>query len=174
MGFVWRPPPRRHARFDCLPEGRCAQYVTLQTSILSYSLLHSPTTGFTGPFWRNVLIFAGVFTGLAVFSPSDMLRGASNDSDETPWLTRVIAHNAPSKETWQKVNERHLQQTEELARNAHLVQHAKQPTVHRFRYARCVTRILPPCHFPNMLVVYLLAVLIRCLPIDCPLEVQQT
>jgi len=102
-----------------------------------------PKEGFTGPFWRNVLISAGVFTGLAVFSPSDMLRGASSDSEETPWLTRVIAHNAPSKETWQKVNERHLQQTEELARNAHLVQHAKQPTVHRFRYASGFDQVSP-------------------------------
>ncbi|KLO18395.1 hypothetical protein SCHPADRAFT_845163 [Schizopora paradoxa] len=93
-----------------------------------------PKEGFTGPFWRNILIIAGVCTGVALFAPSDLLPGASSDAEDAPWLTRVIAHNAPSKETWQKLNERHLQQTEQHAQNTHLVQNAKPSLVHRFRY----------------------------------------
>ena len=101
------------------------------------SLLYG-LAGFTGPFWRNLLIFAGVCTGVAMFAPSDLLPGASNDAEDAPWLTRVIAHNAPSKDTWQKLNERHLQQTEQLAQNAHVIQNAKPSAVHRFRYTGCV------------------------------------
>jgi len=89
------------------------------------------------------LVFSGVFTALAVFSPFDMLPGASKDDEEAPWLTRVIAHNAPSRETWQKLNERHLQQTEQLAQNTQLVQHAKQPTVLRYRYTNGFSQVSP-------------------------------
>lgn len=91
--------------------------------------------GFTGPFWRNLALFTVGFVSLVTFVPSDVLSGSAwKDIEDAPWLTRVLAYYAPSKENWTKANAKHVELAEERAEAQKLIQGAKLPIVMRYRY----------------------------------------
>lgn len=89
------------------------------------------TIGFSGPFWRNTVLFVAITTGVATLAPEGLL---SPSGDEAPWLTRVLSHYAPKAGLWARTNEAHLEREEEKAQYNHVVQTAKRPQVHRFKY----------------------------------------
>ncbi|TDL24212.1 hypothetical protein BD410DRAFT_767386 [Rickenella mellea] len=94
-----------------------------------------PKEGFTGPFWRNTTILAIIGFGAINFAPEGILKGAgTSGTEDPPWLTRVLAHYAPSLKTWERLNAKHLELTEEQANYNLFVQDAKRPVMHRFRY----------------------------------------
>ena len=69
-------------------------------------------------------------TAFVKFAPEDIISGKDG---EAPWLTRVLAHNAPTAEEWIRTNAQLLAQSEEIAQNTIIVQTAKQPVMMRYR-----------------------------------------
>ncbi|EJD03005.1 uncharacterized protein FOMMEDRAFT_108083 [Fomitiporia mediterranea MF3/22] len=84
---------------------------------------------FFTPFWRRTALITLGCIAYAKFAPEDFKAGktTADGEYEPPWLTRVLAHYAPSVKEWVKTNERHLAQTEERAQNTLVVQSAKLP-----------------------------------------------
>lgn len=88
--------------------------------------------GFATPFWRNILLLS-IGTVLAVkYAP---------EPSEDAYLTRWIAMYKPSPDLWLERNAMHTVGQREKASESQLVQDAKQPNVHRFRYPQCVMRL---------------------------------
>lgn len=86
-------------------------------------------SGFATPFWRNVLLIS-IGTVLAVkYAP---------EPGEDAYLTRWIAMYKPSTDTWLERNAAHTAQQKDKAAESQLIQDAKRPLVHRFRYPQCV------------------------------------
>ena len=74
--------------------------------------------------------------------------GRWKEIDDAPWLTRVLAYNAPSKEEWTKINERTVERAEQFSEGIRLQQGAKREAVMRYRYplyvptsSRCLVRV---------------------------------
>ncbi|KAL5523800.1 hypothetical protein ACEPAG_7973 [Sanghuangporus baumii] len=88
-----------------------------------------PKETFFTPFWRRTVLVTVGLIAYAKFAPEEYKAGKTlpNGEQETPWLTRVLAHYAPSIENWVKTNEQHLIQTEERAQNTLTQQSAKLP-----------------------------------------------
>ena len=65
------------------------------------------------------------------FAPEDLKTGKilPIGEHEAPWLTRVLAHYAPSIENWAKTNEEHLARTGEKAQHTITQQSAKLPVM---------------------------------------------
>ncbi|KAL5485187.1 hypothetical protein ACEPAI_7829 [Sanghuangporus weigelae] len=88
-----------------------------------------PKETFFTPFWRRTILVTIGLIAYAKFAPEEYKAGKTlpNGEHEMPWLTRVLAHYAPSVEYWVKTNEQHLLQTEERAQNTLTQQSAKLP-----------------------------------------------
>lgn len=66
-------------------------------------------------------------------SPAD--NPATNNSDETPYLTRYIQHNlTPAADLWKKRNEKHLELAIQAADDKLLFQEAEPAKIRRLRY----------------------------------------
>ena len=87
-----------------------------------------------GSAWRTTTVLAILAFGAANFAPSSLFSSHSADEEHQPWLTRVLAHYAPSAERTTEINLKTLGQTNQLAEETLLVRDAKKPAMRRFRY----------------------------------------
>lgn len=83
------------------------------------------TAGFSTPFWRNTLLVSLLAVSFYKWAPP---------RDEDAYLTRWIAHYSTSPDTWARLNEKHMLQSQEVTDNATVQAGATRPGIIRYRY----------------------------------------
>lgn len=77
------------------------------------------------PFWRNTFFFSVLVTGFYKFAPAP--------GDDT-FLTQYLAQFNTPKETWARINEKHVLDVTTASEQLLLQASAQRPKVHRYRY----------------------------------------
>jgi len=81
---------------------------------------------FYSPFWRNTAIFSLLGYGAFLF--------LSSEKNDQPFLTRYIARFTPSTAHWDTINDGNLIVAAVTAEENKLIQDARKPHIHRFKY----------------------------------------
>lgn len=84
-----------------------------------------PVGGFSTPFWRNTLLLSLLAVSFYKWAPP---------RDDDAYLTRWIAHYSTPSETWARLNEKHLLQSQQVTDNVTVQGRATRPGIIRYRY----------------------------------------
>ena len=95
------------------------------TYIASCSLLNVVITGFSGPFWRNTLIASLLLAAAYKYAP---------EPGDDVYLTRWIALYTTPRDLWTELATKHTAMSLDLSETKLLLNDARKPLVHRYRY----------------------------------------
>jgi len=93
-----------------------------------------PVEGFGNAFWRNVLLLS--LAGVATYKYAPR-------ADDNLYLTRWIKMYTNSPDHWLELNAKHTAQQMEVSHTGMLLNDAKRPAVHRFRYPQSMIQRSP-------------------------------
>ncbi|KAF8135519.1 hypothetical protein EV363DRAFT_1550860 [Boletus edulis] len=95
---------------------------------------YSPEGGFSTPFWRNALLLSLLAVSFYKWAPP---RG------DDAYLTRWIAHYSTPRETWARLNEKHMLQSQQVTDNVAVQGRATRPAIIRHRYPQSLEQASP-------------------------------
>ncbi|KAG9316515.1 hypothetical protein JVU11DRAFT_2565 [Chiua virens] len=90
---------------------------------------YSPEAGFFTPFWRNTVLLSLLAVSFYKWAPP---------RDDDAYLTRWIAHYSTPADTWARLNEKHMLQSQQVTDNAAVQSKATRPGIIRYRYPQVV------------------------------------
>ncbi|KAI9569561.1 hypothetical protein HD554DRAFT_2019874 [Boletus coccyginus] len=93
-----------------------------------------PEAGFSTPFWRNTLLLSLLAVSFYKWAPP---------RDEDAYLTRWIAHYSTPPDTWARLNEKHLLQSQQVTDDATVQARATKPGIIRYRYPQSLEQASP-------------------------------
>ncbi|EIW82992.1 hypothetical protein CONPUDRAFT_164010 [Coniophora puteana RWD-64-598 SS2] len=101
------------------------------------SVAYPAEPGFNTPLWRGTILFGLLAVGFYKFAPE---RG------DDVYLTRYLSYLSTPRDVWARLNERHLELSQEASKNIMLQANAKRPDMHRFRHPQTIVAGSPHCN----------------------------